>query len=152
MESPLGHMVVHQRSKTVIVVSFEQRDHLVDEYVLQAPGWFLGQLQHAKGDAVHVEHDVRALGILAADGDLFGNGEVVGLRVLPVDEPDGLELLAGAFLHLHTVAQQLVDGLVGVVQMLAFAQRRRFAKLVQGAADQALGMLNRPGYSGDCLV
>ena len=35
------------------------------------------EFQHAQGDAVDVEHDVGALVVLAADGHLFGDGEVV---------------------------------------------------------------------------
>ena len=45
----------------------------------------------AERDAVDVEHDVRPLGVARPrDGDLLGDGEMVLLRVLPVDQPDRL--------------------------------------------------------------
>ena len=81
------------------------------------------QLQHAERDAVDVEHHVRplrvGLGVGARDGDLLGDGEMVLLRVLPVDQPDGLRVLADVGLHLHAVAQQVVDRPVAVVEALA---------------------------------
>ena len=39
-------------------------------------------------DAVDVEHDVRALRVLALDRDFLGDGEVVRLGFCPVDQPD----------------------------------------------------------------
>ena len=39
------------------------------------------QLDGGERDAVDVEHEVRALGVAAGDGDFFGDREVVGLRV-----------------------------------------------------------------------
>ena len=86
------------------------------------------QLQHAERDAVDVEHHIRALGVGlgvgARDGDFLGDGEVVLLRVLPVDQPDGLRVLADLGLHLHAVAQQLIDRAVAVVEALARVARR----------------------------
>ena len=41
------------------------------------------QLQHPERDAVHVEHHVRALGVLPDDRDLLGHPEVVLRRVPP---------------------------------------------------------------------
>ena len=57
----------------------------------------------------------------AGDGDLLGDGEVILLRVLPVDQPDGLRVLADVGLHLHAVAQQFVDRAVAVVEALGVA-------------------------------
>ena len=65
-----------------------------------------------------------------SDGDLLGDGEVVGLRVLPVDQPDRLGLLADARLDLHAVAQQAVDLAVGLVEVAAAAERRVLLELV----------------------
>ena len=99
------------------------------------------QLQHAERDAVDVEHDVRALrvgpGVGAGDGHLLGDGEVVLLRVLPVDQPDGLRVLADVGLHLHAVAQQVVDGPVAVVEALARVARFSLEQ-VQRPVDQVL--------------
>ena len=48
------------------------------------------QLQRHQGDAVDVQDDIRTLGVLAEHRHFLGHGEVVGLRVLPVDQPDCL--------------------------------------------------------------
>ena len=53
---------------------------------------------------------------MAEQRDFFGNGEVVGLRVGPVDQWNGDRVLADRFFHLHAVAQQAVDGFVVVVK------------------------------------
>ena len=98
------------------------------------------QLQHAQRDAVDVEHDVRALGVLADDRHLLGDGEVVVLGVLPVDQPDRIGLLADVRLHLHAVAQQAVDLAVGVVERLAAAQRRGLAQLEQDLPDDLVAV------------
>ena len=89
------------------------------------------QFQHAKRDAVDVEHHVRplgvGLGVCACDGDLLGDGEVVLLRVLPVDQPDGLRVFAHIGLHLHAIAEQVIDRPVAVVEALA-GVASRFAR------------------------
>ncbi|MNR10061.1 hypothetical protein D3C85_1262920 [compost metagenome] len=81
------------------------------------------EFQHAEGNAIHIEHDIRALGIglgiSTLDGDFLGNGEVVVLRMLPVDQPDGLGVFPNFRLDLHPVAQQLVHRLVTIIQALA---------------------------------
>ena len=108
------------------------------------------QLQHAERDAVDVEHDVRALavrlGVGRRDRDFLGDGEVVVLRMLPVDQPDGLRVLADLGLHLHAVAQQVVDRPVAVVEALA-GVARRLVEHVQRPGDQRLvvALLLQPG-------
>ena len=86
------------------------------------------ELQHAERDAVDVEHHVRALGVGLGGGarhrHFLGDGEVVLLRALPVDEPDGLHVLADLGLHLHPVAQQVVHSTVAVIEALARIARR----------------------------
>ncbi|MNP03149.1 hypothetical protein D3C76_950240 [compost metagenome] len=81
------------------------------------------EFQHAEGNAIHIEHDIRALGIdlgiSTFDGNFLGNGEVVVLRMLPVDQPDGLGVFPNFRLDLHPVAQQLVHRLVTIIQALA---------------------------------
>ena len=88
------------------------------------------QLQHADGDAVHVEHEVRPPLVVALERHLLGDGEVVLLRLVPVDEVDGLRDLARLDLHRHAVAQQVVDGLVVAVERAAVVVRLG-AQLVQ---------------------
>ena len=74
------------------------------------------ELDDAQGEAVHVENQIRPPLVSAAKGHLLGDGEVVGLGPVPVDEPNGLCLLARPRLELHPVAKQAVDGLVVVVK------------------------------------
>jgi hypothetical protein len=63
------------------------------------------QLQHADGDAVHVDHAVRPPLMVAPEGHLLGDGKVVALRLVPIDEVHGLRDLARLGLHRHAVAQ-----------------------------------------------
>src|SRR5208337_2357439 len=56
-------------------------------------------------------------------------------RVFPVDQPDGLRVLAHIGLHLHAVAEQVVDRPVAVVEALA-GVARRFREQVQRPRDQ----------------
>ena len=96
------------------------------------------QFQHADGDAVDIEHDVGPPLMVALERDFLGDGEVVLLRLVPVDEVDGLGDLARLDLHRHAVAQQAVDGLVVAVEAAAVVVRLG-AQLVDGAADLRLG-------------
>ena len=70
----------------------------------------------ADGDAVDVEHEVGPPLVVAAQGHFLGDGEVVLLRLCPVDELDRLGDLAGLDLHRHAVAQEAVDRLVVFVE------------------------------------
>ncbi len=90
------------------------------------------QLQHADGDAVHVQHEVGPPLVVALERHLLGDGEVVLLRLVPVDEVDGFRDLARLDLHRHAVAQQAVDGLVVAVERAAVVVRLG-AQLVEGA-------------------
>jgi hypothetical protein len=77
------------------------------------------QLHDADGDAVEVEHQVGPPLVPALERHLLGDGEVVLLRLRPVDEVNGLRDPAGLGLHRHAVAQQAVDGLVVAVERAA---------------------------------
>ena len=55
-------------------------------------------------------------GDASLDRDLFGDGEVVPLRVRPVDQPQGLRLLADVGLELDPVAEKPIDLAVSVIQ------------------------------------
>jgi hypothetical protein len=68
------------------------------------------------GNAIYVEHDVGSPLMIALERNLLGNGEVVLLRLIPVDEVDGLRDLACLDLNRHAVAQQVIDGLIIVVE------------------------------------
>ena len=107
------------------------------------------QLQHAQRNTIHIEHDIRALGvglsISALDGDFLGNREVVALRMLPVDQPHRLGVLTHLGLDLHSIAQQFVHRLVTVIQPLAGIVGDP-VKLEDGAADQIVfnALLHEP--------
>ena len=92
------------------------------------------ELQHADGDAVDVEHDVGPPLVVAPERHLLGDGEVVHLRLVPVDEVDALGDLARFDLHGHAVTQRAVDGLVVAVEAAAVLACLG-AELVEGAAD-----------------
>ena len=96
------------------------------------------QLQRHERDAVDVQHDVRPLGVLAQHRDFLGHREVVGLGVVPVDQPDRLVLLTDARLDLHAVAQQAVDVPVGLVQVAAATKRGVALELVDRLVDQVV--------------
>ena len=55
-------------------------------------------------DAVDVEHEVGSPLVVAAQGHFLGNGEIVLLRLCPIDELDRLGDLARFDLHRHAVA------------------------------------------------
>ena len=93
------------------------------------------QFQHPQGDAVDVKHEVGPLGVLAGDRHFFGDTEVVGGGVGPVDQPYGDGVLADLRPHLHAVPQQAVDLAVGVVERLAAAERGRLAQREQRPVD-----------------
>ena len=92
------------------------------------------QFQHADGDAVHVQHNVRPALVVAAKRDFLGDGEVVFLRFLPVDQVDGFGDLPGLDLYRHAVAQQVVNRLVVAVEAATVVVRFG-AQLVDGHAD-----------------
>ncbi len=45
IQTPLRHKLIHQCSEVVVMVAFQQMNHLVDQYILKTLGWFLGKLQ-----------------------------------------------------------------------------------------------------------
>ena len=97
------------------------------------------QFQHAQRDAVEVDHHIRplaaGLGIGPLDRHFLGDGKVVVLRVLPVDQPDRDMVLTRAGLHLHAIAQQVIDRLVAVIEVFA-GIRRRLVQLMQRPVDE----------------
>ena len=99
------------------------------------------QLQHAERDAVDVEHKVGAfgVGIIAGcrNGNFLGDGEMIILRMLPINEPDIHRILTHARLHLHGVAQHVIHGAVPVVEALA-GVARRLVEEVERPRDERL--------------
>ena len=93
------------------------------------------KFQHAQRNTVDVEHEVRTLGVRPGDGHLLGQGEVVGTGILPVDQPDGLGLLADLRLNLHAVTQEAVKLPVGIVEGRTPTERRGLVHSVQNLGD-----------------
>ena len=48
------------------------------------------EFDDGKSDSVHIQDDIRAFCVSPVNGDLFSQSEVVLLRVVPVDEVDGV--------------------------------------------------------------
>ena len=92
------------------------------------------QFDYADGDAVDIEHQIGPPLMIALERHLLGDGEVVLLRLLPVDQLDGLCGLAGIGLYLHAIAQQSVDGLVIGIEIAAIVVGLS-AQLVESRAD-----------------
>ena len=77
--------------------------------------------------------------VVALERHFLGDGEVVLLRLVPVDQVDGFGRLARLGLHRHAVAQQVVDGLIVAVEAAAVVVGLG-AQLVDGRADLRRGI------------
>ena len=108
------------------------------------------EFEDGDGDAVDVEDDIRAAFVLAAQGDFFGDGEVVALRCLPVDEVDGVGDLAGDGFDGDAVVQEVVDGLVVGVEATAVVVGFS-AEAVEGGADLGGGVAAAAQVVGEVL-
>ena len=76
------------------------------------------QLEHAKSNSVHIQHDVWSFRLCTGrvtNRNLFGNSEVVELGVFPVDVVKPLILLPKLTIG-NAVAQQRIDPLVQLVE------------------------------------
>jgi hypothetical protein len=104
------------------------------------------QFQHRHGNAMHVQHKIRPPLAITAQGNFLGNGEVVLLRLLPVDHVDGFRNRARFALHRHAVAQQLVDFFVIAIEATAVVIRLS-AQFVEDAANLFRGIAV-PGQVG----
>ncbi|MNJ32554.1 hypothetical protein D3C77_272210 [compost metagenome] len=105
-----GHHVLHGGEERLDELGLLVVQALSDTLVHRHLGSL--QLQHAQGNTVYIEYDIRAfaicLGIRALDGNFLGNGEVVFVGLFPVDQPDGLCVFAHLWFEFHPVAQQFV--------------------------------------------
>lgn len=45
MVTPVGHEAIHEGPEALVVKSLEKMDKFVDEYVLEALGWFFNELE-----------------------------------------------------------------------------------------------------------
>lgn len=94
------------------------------------------EFQDTEGDAVNVNNKIGAFFVFAFDGDFFGEGKVIIFRIFPVNQPNGLVMLACAFFIFYAVAQQSINGFVGIVEVSAFAEGGGLVELAEGFGDQ----------------
>src|SRR5450755_3550967 len=71
------------------------------------------------------------------DSNLLGNGEMIVVWVLPINEPDVYGVLAGAWLHLNGITQHFIHCPIAVVNTLA-GIASCLLKEVKCAGDQPL--------------
>ena len=98
------------------------------------------QLHYPNGDTVDVEHQVWATVKVAVQGGFLGDGAIVVLRLIPVNEMDRLRDLARFALHRNAVAQQFVHFLVVVIKA-AVGIVRLDAEFVDCTADLCRGVI-----------
>ena len=80
------------------------------------------QLQHANRYPVEVEHNIGPFVVLPIYRHLLGNGKVVQLRVVGVNQLDGFTLLTRRCFYRNTVVKEAVD--LAVVFVGLFASMR----------------------------
>ena len=99
------------------------------------------QLQHAHGNAVHIQHHVRpALQRIAFfEGDFLRHGKVVVFGLLPVNQAHRRHGPARLSLHRHAIAQQAIHRLIVAIQR-AVRVAGFFVQLVQRRADLGWGI------------
>ena len=137
-----GKDELHRREEPGVELRLLVRKILADAVADANPAVL--QLDYADGDAIDVEHQIGpplqiALMQVALERHLFGDGEVVLLRLLPIHELHGLGGLGGIGLYRHAVAQQLVDGLVVGIEIAAVVVGLG-AQLVESRADLRRGI------------
>ncbi|MNR22227.1 hypothetical protein D3C85_1391690 [compost metagenome] len=74
------------------------------------------ELNHADGDTVEINHQIRAALKATAQGHFFGNGEIIVLRVLPINQMHRFVGLPNGYLYRYAVTQQLVGTQISLIQ------------------------------------
>ena len=74
------------------------------------------QFDYCKGNTIDINDQIGATVACAVYGYLLGNLKIILHRVCPVDKVYHLLLFGHLRLHIHAVAQQGIDLLVGVVK------------------------------------
>ncbi|MCY1301762.1 hypothetical protein D9M70_513940 [compost metagenome] len=97
------------------------------------------EFQHRDGDAVYVQHDVRAALVAPFERHLLGQGKIVLVGAGPIDQMHLVVGPTGCHLHIHPVAQQLVGAQVGLVEGDAGGVGGRF-QLLQCGGDVGVGV------------
>ena len=96
------------------------------------------QLNHTECDTIDIQHNIWTLFVFTLDRDFFGNGKIVRLRVLPVNQPNGFVEMASTFFVFHAVTQQAINLFVGVIELFTFTQCCCCIQLANGTIDQRL--------------
>ena len=63
------------------------------------------EFNNAQCNAVDIKDDIRTFFILARDRDFLGNGKVIGLNIVPINQPNGFLMIASAFFFFNAIAQ-----------------------------------------------
>jgi len=108
---------------------------LADAFADENAGPF--EFEDAQGDAVDINNEIGTFVLWAFNGDFFGDREVIIFGMFPVDKPDSLGLLSGPFFDLDTVAEETIDGFVGVIKVLGVCQGGGAIEFPQGFVNQS---------------
>ena len=92
------------------------------------------EFDHANGNPIHIEHDVRTTLLLSIEGDFLGDREIIGFWVVPINQGDRGCGLIGGSLYLHPVAKQGIDATVGFIEA-HLADIGCAAELIESTAD-----------------
>ena len=97
------------------------------------------QFDHRDGEAVEVDDQIGAPFVATLQGHLFGEGEVVGGGVFPVDQVHRLVRGGDRGLHIDAVAQQRVGAQVGLIERGA-GHLDHLHQARQGGVDLVIGI------------
>ena len=93
-------------------------------------------------NTVEVNYEIGAAFVSAFEGDFFGDREVVGFGVFPVDEVDGFVRFSLGDLDLDAVAQESIGAEVGLVESDACGVGGGF-EFLEGGGDVGGGVATR---------
>ena len=102
------------------------RQHLPDSLANGDAGFF--QLEHCHSDSVHIQHQIGPLGravVIAQNGNLFRDMEIIVFDVVPVDIMHGDAVSALILEALTAVAQGVVDILANLIEGTGLIARFR---------------------------
>ena len=111
-----GHTELNSRKEIFYEIRF-----LVGQILTDAVGHghtTLFQFDHRKCNAIHIDNNIRTLGVIADNSDFFRNIEVIFTDIFKVNKIHRLRGLLHGLLDLGSVFQQAVYLFVGMVQTL----------------------------------
>ena len=117
---------------------------LVDAILNAHRGLF--QFDDAKGNAVHINDDIRPAVLFArsllADGDFLGYIEIVVARIIPVDKPGLFVWKAGSLTDGNWVPQGIVHGFIAVIESILVGAERRLLQFADGFCSLGTGEIH----------